>query len=77
MRILIEKGCDSIGMELNFDVVEYSTTRRTAELTLYSDDKYDRCTVNVDVTDLELDLLKTMINGADRAIYEKQKEEKE
>ena len=77
MKVLIEKGADSISMELNFDVVEYSTTRRTAELTLYSDDKYDRCTVNVDVTDWELDMLKTMICGADRAMYEKLKEGKE
>ena len=75
MKVLIEKGADSISMRLNFDFVEYSTTRRTAELTLYSEDRDNGCTVNVDVTDLELDLLKTMINGADRAIYEKQKKE--
>jgi len=77
MRVLIEKGADSISMELKFDTVEYSVGRKSADLTLYSEDRDNGCTVNVDVTDWELDMLKTMINGADRLMYEKQKRVKE
>lgn len=75
MRILIEKGNDCISMELNFDTVEYSAGKRSAELTLYSEDRDNGCTVNVDVTDWELDMLKVMVNGADRKMYENQKKE--
>jgi len=77
MKVLIEKGKDSISMELKFDVVEYRAGKRSAELTLYSEDRDNSCTVNVDVTDWELDMLKVMVNGADRKMYENQKKEEE
>lgn len=75
MKLLIEKGLNSISLEINFDVVEYSAGKRSAELTLYSEDRDNGCTVNVDVTDWELDMLKVMVNGADRKMYENQKKE--
>ena len=74
---MIEKDKDSISMELKFDVVEYSANKKSAELTLYSEDRDNSCIVNVDVTDWELDMLKAMVNGADMAMYEKLKEEEE
>ena len=77
MRALIEKDNDSISMELKFDTVEYSVGRKSAELTIYSKDGDNGCIVNVDVTDWELDLLKVMVNGADRTMYENQKKEVE
>ena len=77
MKLLIEKGYDSISVDINFNGGEIVVGAKTAEICIFSDEVHPTCIVNMDVNEEELDMLKGMINEADHLMYKEQKKNKE
>lgn len=77
MKLLIEKGYDSISVDISFNGGELAVGAKTAEICIFDDDVHPACIVNMDVNEEELDMLKGMINEADHLMYKEQKKKQE